>query len=73
MGDGEIPADKIARELGEAAGRKLAVMDAEEYIDERGLTNLERFELALSILDGLNYKAPMEWETVPSQHQEGDE
>lgn len=68
----ETPAEQVAADLGHAAGRSLAIGGIRERIDECDLTRLERYELALAILNDLNYEAPMEWERE-SSYVVGDE
>lgn len=60
-------ADKTASDLGKALGRELALREADEFIEELEMTKLEQFELALRILDRLNYSAHQAWTPYPSQ------
>lgn len=64
------PADELTDELGDAFGRKAQIMEIEETMDEMGMTNLERYELALSILERLNYEALKPWSRESSRESE---
>lgn len=65
--EGVSKADAVAEDLGHAAGRKLSIREMEDTIEEAGLTRLEQYELALSILTRLNYDLCKPWQKTASR------